>query len=88
MVDPVKTAETYQVNSGQSLPATIHFNKGNLLYGVNMGFLNECGLRLTKESLRDGKAANYRFLNDEGGEIFRTLDLDRAINFIHGLEGS
>ena len=88
MVDPCKVAEAYRETSGQSLRADIQYNKGSLLYDINMGFLNECGLQFFKETLRDGKAANYRFLDKQCGEIFRTLDSDRAINFIHGLEGS
>ena len=41
-----------------------------------------------KETLRDGHAANYRFLNDDRDEIFRTLDLDRAMAFVGGLKAA
>ena len=86
LVDPAKVAETYQRTSGRSLPKDVQYNKGNLLYDINMGFLNKCGLKFSKEILRDGKSANYRFLNDDRDEIFRTLDLDRAMAFVRGLE--
>jgi len=86
LVDPAKVAETYQQASGRSLAKDVQYNKGSLLYDVNMGFLNKCGLKFFKETLRDGHAANYRFLNDEGSEIFRTLELDRAMAFVGGLK--
>ncbi|MGA9433327.1 MAG: hypothetical protein WBV62_03750, partial [Roseobacter sp.] len=86
LIDPAKLAETYQQTSGRSLPANVQYNKGSLLYDINMGFLNKCGLKFSKEILRDGKVANYRFLNEEGSEIFRTLDLDRAMAFVGGLK--
>ena len=88
MVDPAKVAETYQQTSGLSLSANVQYNKGSLLYDINMGFLNKCGLKFSKEILRDGKVANYRFLNEEGSEIFRTLDLDRAMAFVGGLKAA
>lgn len=87
-VDPGKVAEAYRDSSKRSLTVNIHFNKGNLLHDVNTDLLNTCGLQLSKESLRDGHLTNYRFLNEEGVEIFRTLDLDRAMAFVHGLKAS
>ena len=86
LVDPAKVAKAYQQTSGLSLPANIQYNKGSLLYDINMGFLNKCGLKFSKKSLRDGKAANYRFLDKQCGEIFRTLDLDRAMAFVGALK--
>ena len=86
LVDPAKVAKAYQQTSALSIPKDVQYNKGSLLYDVNMGFLNECGLQFSKEILRDGKSVNYRFLNDDRDEIFRTLDLDRAMAFVGGLK--
>jgi len=86
LIDPAKVAETYKQSSGLSLPSNVQYNKGSLLYDINMCFLNKCGLHFVKQSLRDGKAVNYRFLNDDRDEIFRTLDLDRAMAFVGALK--
>ena len=86
LIDPAKVAETYKQSSGLSLPSNVEYNKGSLLYHINMGFLNTCDLHFVKESLRDGKAANYRFLDKKDVEIFRTLDLDRAMAFVGALK--
>ena len=88
LVDPATVAKAYQQTSDLSLPKDVQYNKGSLLYNVNMGFLNECRLQFSKEILRDGTAVNYRFLNDDRDEIFRTLDLDRAMAFVGGLKAA
>lgn len=84
-IDPGAVAEAYRNSSGRSLAANAFFNRGNLLYGVS-GPLETCGLQLVNQSLRDGHVTNYRFLNEGGIEVFRTMDLDRAMAFVRGLK--
>lgn len=85
LIDPAKVAEAYRISSGRSLAANAFFNRGNLLYGVS-GPLETCGLQLVNQSLRDEHVTNYRFLNEGGVEVFRTMDLDRAMAFVRSLK--
>ena len=86
LIDPGKVAEAYRISSGRSLAANAYFNRGNLMYGGDPGPLKACGLQLVAKSLRDGHQTFYSFLNEEGVEIFQTLDLDRAMEFVRGLK--
>jgi len=86
LIDPGKVAEAYRISSGRSLAANAYFNRANLMYGGDPRPLKTCGLKLVAKSLRDGQLTFYSFLNEEGVEIFQTLDLDRAMKFVRGLK--
>lgn len=86
LIDPSAVAEAYRDSSGRSLAANAFFNRGNLLFGGDPEPLKTCGLQLVTNRLRDGHVTNHRFLDEEGVEIFRTLDLDRAMAFVRGLK--
>jgi hypothetical protein len=86
LVDPAKVAEAYRRRSGMGLPANIYLNKGNLLYGDNLEVLDICGLQSVTTKLQDGHVTDYRFLDGNGDDVFRTLDLGRAIAFVRGLK--
>lgn len=85
LLDPVKAARIYCAESGRYIANSVPINKGDLMYEAAPKRLMSCGLRLELEKLRNGHSTNYHFVAEDGRDVFRTLDLDRAAGFARGL---